>query len=46
MNRKDYQKPTMKVILLQQRTQILGGSETPPLKKPDDYEEGEDVLDF
>ena len=46
MNRKDYQKPAMKVIKLQQRTQILRGSETPPLRKPDDYEEGEDVLGF
>ena len=46
MNRKDYQKPTMKVIKLQQRTYILAGSETPPLRKPDDYEEGEDVLKF
>ena len=26
MKRKDYQKPTMKVVLLQQRTHLLAGS--------------------
>jgi hypothetical protein len=28
MNRKDYQKPTMKVVLLQYRSHILAGSAT------------------
>ena len=46
MNRKDYQNPTMKVIQLQQRTHILGGSNAPSLEKPSDYEEGGDVLEF
>lgn len=30
MKRKDYQKPTMKVVELQQRTTLLTGSETEP----------------
>lgn len=46
MNRKDYQKPAMEVIQLQQRTHILGGSNAAPLEKPSDYEDGGDVLSF
>ena len=46
MKRKDYQKPAMKVIKLQQRTYILAGSNNPPLRKSDDYEDGGDVVDF
>lgn len=46
MNRKDYQKPAIEVIQLQQRSHILALSENAPLEKPDDYKDGGDVLDF
>ena len=46
MNRKDYQKPAIEVIQLQQRSHILALSEKAPLEKPSDYEDGGDVLDF
>ena len=46
MKRKDYQKPTMQVVQLQQRTHILGASETNQLEKPDDYEGGGDPVSF
>ena len=41
MKKKSYQKPTMKVVILQQRTMLLAGS---GLNDPDDYNYGGDPL--
>lgn len=42
MKRKDYRMPTMKVVKLQQRQQLLVGSNPAPTSaKIDDYEDGE-----
>ena len=37
MKKKQYQKPTMRVVMLQQRTQLLAGS---GLNDPNDYNDG------
>lgn len=44
MKRKDYEKPTMKVVKLQQQAQLLAGSGR--LGDPTDYPDGGDPLDF
>jgi hypothetical protein len=43
MKRKDYQKPTMKVVILQHRTQLLAGS---GLNNPNDYTDGGDPFTY
>lgn len=43
MKKKDYEKPSMKVVLLQQRTMLLAGS---GLGSPDNYPELPDPLQF
>lgn len=45
MNKKQYQKPTMRVVELQQRTQLLAGSSPDPYGGPFGYAPGigEDV---
>ena len=48
MKRKDYQKPTMKVVQLQQRTHLLqaSGQKSGKMNNPDDYESGDDPFNF
>ena len=47
MKRKDYQKPTMKVVILQHRTQLLAGSvEASGLNDPNDYNDGGDPFTY
>ena len=43
MKRKEYEKPKMQVVKLQQQHQILAGS---PLNNPDDYPNGDDPFNF
>ena len=43
MKKKDYQKPTMKVVILQHRTQLLAGS---GLNDPNDYNDGDDQFTY
>ena len=40
MKRKDYQKPTMNIVQLQQRTHLLAGS-TPNKASIQDYKDGD-----
>ena len=46
MKRKDYQKPTMRLVQLHHRTHLLHTSDPPKMNKNDDYEDGGDVLNF
>ena len=46
MKRKDYQKPTMQVVLLQHRAQILETSGEKQLEKPNNYNASDDPLSF
>lgn len=47
MKKKDYEKPTMQVIELQHKCQILAGSaKSGRLDNPDDYELQEDPFNF
>jgi len=46
MKRKEYRKPTMKVVELQHRTMLLQASNPKALNDPDDYESGDDPFDF
>ena len=47
MKRKDYRKPTMKVVELQHRTMLLAGSQLDgKLDDPEDYESGGDPFGF
>ena len=39
MKKKEYERPTTKVVQLKQQPQLLAGS---PLNKPDDYPDGGD----
>lgn len=43
MKKKGYQKPTMKVFILQHRTMLLAGS---GLNDPDDYTPGDDPFTY
>jgi hypothetical protein len=43
MKKKGYQKPTMKVVILQHRTQLLAGS---GLDEPNDYNDGGDPFTY
>lgn len=43
MKKKGYQKPTMRVVILQQRTQLLAGS---GLNDPNDYNDGGDPFTY
>ena len=43
MKKRDYEKPSMKVVMLQQRTMLLAGS---GLGSPDNYPELPDPLQF
>ena len=43
MKKKSYQKPTMKVVILQHRTQLLAGS---GLNDPNDYDDGGDPFTY
>ena len=42
MKRKDYEKPAMIVVQLQQRTMLLSVSDPNALSKPADYESADD----
>jgi hypothetical protein len=48
MKRKDYQKPTMKVVQLQHRTHLLqaSGQKSGKMNNPDDYELQDDPFNF
>ena len=43
MEKRDYEKPSMKVVALQQRTMLLSGSQ---LTDPDNYPGGVDPFNF
>ena len=43
MKKKQYQKPTMRVVMLQQRSQLLAGS---GLNDPNDYTPGDDPFTY
>ena len=43
MKKRDYDKPSMKVVMLQQRTMLLSGSQ---LTDPDNYPGGDDPFNF
>ena len=43
MKRKDYEKPSTRVIKLQQHTMLLAGS---PLNDPTDYPDGGDPFNY
>ena len=45
MNKKGYEKPTMKVVELQHRTMILAGSGEGKLATPNGFNPGGDPLD-
>ena len=42
MKKRQYEKPSMKVVLLQQRTMLLAGS----LNDPENYPDGGDPFNF
>ena len=44
--KKEYMKPTVKVVLLQHRTHLLGTSDSKKWEKPNDYKNGGDPLGF
>ena len=44
MNKKDYQKPAMRVVMLQQQTHLLAGSDT--FSTTNTNLTGDDVIDF
>ena len=48
MKRKNYERPTMKVVKLQHRTHLLqaSGQKSGQMVKPDDYEDGGDPFQF
>lgn len=46
MKRKEYEKPTMEVVELQQQQQLLAGSTTGQMDDPDDYFLGDDPFAF
>lgn len=45
MKRKDYERPTMKVVELQHSTMILTGSEEGKLASPESFNPGGDPLE-
>ena len=48
MKRKNYERPTMKVVELQHRTHLLqaSGQKRGQMNNPDDYEDGGDPFQF
>ena len=47
MKRKEYEKPTMEVVELQQQQQLLAGSaKSGQMDDPDDYQDGGDPFQF
>ena len=46
MKRKDYEKPTMKVVQLRHQTQLLTGSGVKAVRKSEDKETGKLVEDY